>query len=96
MPECELIVSEKEKYEIWKRLHDAEGGLAFHLAVYGDAIAKRENYNTLDGMDAVRFYLVHKFSWPPAQVKGMSYEDIRFVLQEEMQDFTAPPSARIK
>ncbi|MGZ8033415.1 hypothetical protein ACXUPC_22560 [Pseudomonas marginalis] len=88
-------MSEKEKYAIWKNLHEAEGGLAFFLAVFGDTIAKRENYKTLDGMDAARFYLVHKFSWPPAQVKGMSYEDIRFVLQEEMHDFTAPPSAKI-
>lgn len=87
-------MSDKEKYEIWQRLHEAEGGLAFHLAVFGDKIAKREGYKTLDGIEAVHFYLVHKFAWPPAQVKGMSYEDIRFVLQEEMNGFVLPAAAR--
>ncbi|MNJ49497.1 hypothetical protein D3C77_447290 [compost metagenome] len=87
-------MSDREKYEIWKRLHEAEGGLAFHLAVFGDKIAKREGYKTLEGIEAVHFYLVHKFFWPPAQVKGMSYEDIRFVLQEEMNGFVLPAAAR--
>ena len=89
-------MSAKEKYEIWKRLYEAEGGLAYGLAVYGDHIAKREKYKTLEGMDAVRFYLIHKFSWAPAQVRGMSYEDMSFVLQEEMAGFTYPKEARVK
>ncbi|WP_289141176.1 hypothetical protein [uncultured Pseudomonas sp.] len=89
-------MSEKEKYEIWKRLHEAEGGLAYGLAVYGDHIAKREKYKTVEGMDAVRFYLVQKFSWPPSQVRSMSYEDMSFVLQEEMAGFTYPKEARVK
>ena len=89
-------MSEKEKYEIWKRLHEAEGGLAYGLAVYGDHIAKREKYKTVEGMDAVRFYLVQKFSWAPSQVRSMSYEDMSFVLQEEMAGFTYPKEARVK
>lgn len=88
-------MSDKEKYKIWKLLHNAEGSLAYGLAVFGDRIAEREGYKTLDGLDAVRFYLVHKFSWPPAQVRGMSYEDIRFVLEEEMHGFVYPEAARI-
>ena len=89
-------MSDREKYEVWKNLHDAEGALAYGLAVFGNRIAERESYRSLDGIEAIHFYLVHKFSWPPAQVKGMSYEDIRFVLQEEMQGFVFPPEARIK
>ncbi|QLG93292.1 hypothetical protein HZF02_15560 [Pseudomonas yamanorum] len=89
-------MSEKEKYEIWKRLHEAEGGIAYGLAVYGDHIAKREKYKSVEGMDAVRFYLIHKFKWVPSQVRGMSYEDMSFVLQEEMAGFTYPKEARVK
>ena len=89
-------MSDKEKYEVWKRLHEAEGGLAYGLAVFGDKIAKRENYKTLEGMDAIRFYLIHKFSWTPTHVRGMSYEDMSFVLQEEMHGFVYPKEARIK
>ena len=89
-------MSDKEKYEIWKRLHEAEGQLAYGLAVYGDRIAERESYRSLSGIDAVHFYLIHKFSWPPAQVRGMSYEDIRFVLHEEMHGFVFPLDARIR
>ncbi|MDF2395799.1 hypothetical protein GWQ44_09650 [Pseudomonas sp. 3MA1] len=88
-------MSEKEKYATWKRLHEAEGQLVYHLAVFGDKLAKREKYKSLEGLDAVRFYLVHKFSWPPAQVRSMSYEDIQFVLQEEMEGFVLPASARV-
>ena len=72
----------KERYEILKRLHEAEGGLAYSLAVFGDTLAKREKYKDtgLNGMDAIYFYLVHKFGWLPKEVKAMSSEDIRFVL----------------
>lgn len=89
-------MSDREKYEIWKGLHKAEGGLAYGLAVFGDELAKREKYKSLDGIDAVHFYLIHKFSWPPAQVRGMSYNDILFVLQEEMHGFVLPADARFK
>ena len=87
-------MSDKEKYAIWKGLHAAEGDLVYCLAVFGDKLAKREKYKSLDGLDAVHFYLVHKFSWPPAQVRGMSYQDIEFVLQEEMEGFVLPKAAR--
>ena len=74
----------KEQYENIKRLHEAEGGLAYTLDVFGDEIANREGYKELSGMEAIHFYLIHKFSWLPSDVKAMKYEDIRFVLSEEM------------
>ncbi|HBN8473745.1 TPA: hypothetical protein L3709_005937 [Pseudomonas aeruginosa] len=84
----------KERYEILHRLHTAEGKLAYTLAVFGDTIAKREGYRSgLEGMEAVHFYLVHKFGWPLPQVRAMNAEDIRFVLQEEMHGFTHPKGA---
>ena len=89
-------MSDRETYEVWKRLHNAEGDLVYSLAVFGDKLAKRENYKSLDGLDAIRFYLIHKFSWAPAQVRGMSYEDMQFVLQEEMHNFVLPNEAIFK
>ncbi|CAE6760768.1 hypothetical protein G2912_13955 [Paraburkholderia aspalathi] len=84
----------KERYKILQNLHDAEGKLAYMLAVFGDTLAKREGYKELDGMAAIHFYIVHKFKWLPSQVKSMSAEDLRFVLSEEMSGWTAPAEAR--
>lgn len=86
----------KERYEILKRLHEAEGGLAYSLAVFGDEIAKREKYADpgLTGIDAVRYYLIHKFRWLPRDVRSMTAEDIRFVLSEEMNGWVMPKDAR--
>ncbi|ATH02743.1 hypothetical protein QVM54_27395 [Pseudomonas aeruginosa] len=84
----------KERYENLYRLHTLEGELAYSLTIFGDKLAKREGYRSgLDGMEAIHFYLVHKFGWPPAKVRAMSSEDIRFILQEEMHGFTLPKAA---
>lgn len=84
----------KERYEILKRLNEAEGNLAYMLAVFGDTLAEREGYKDLEGMEAIHFYVVHKFKWFPAQVRAMSAVDLRFVLTEEMSGWTAPTDAR--
>jgi hypothetical protein len=63
----------KERYGILKRLHEAEGNLNYSLEVFGDAIAKREGYKNLDGLEAIQFYLIHKFSWLPRDVRAMSH-----------------------
>lgn len=87
-------MTQQDRYNILRRLHESEGNLAFHLAVFGDTIARREQYKSgLDGIEAVHFYLVHKFGWTPANVRAMSYEDMRFVLSEEMHGFTLPKEA---
>lgn len=87
-------MTQDARYKTLRRLYEAEGNLAFVLAVFGDELAVREKYRSgLDGIEAVHFYLVHKFGWPPAQVRGMSYEDMRFVLSEEMHNFTLPKDA---
>ena len=83
----------KERYQMRKKLHGAHGDLAYSLEVFGDAIAKREGYKGLDGMEAIHFYLVHKFHWLPSQVKSMSWEDLRFVLDQEMSGWTLPKEA---
>lgn len=86
----------KERYENLSRLYEAEGGLNYSLVVFGDAIAKREKYKDpgLDGIDAVHYYLIHKFGWLPRDVRSMTFEDIRFVLSEEMHGWSLPKDAR--
>jgi len=86
----------KERYENLKKLHEAEGGLAYALDVFGDTLAKREKYKDmgLTGMDAVHFYLIQKFHWLPRDVKAISAEDIRFVLSEQMAGWVMPKDAR--
>jgi hypothetical protein len=68
-----------------------EEGFGLHL--FGDHLAKREGYKNLDGMEAVHFYLIQKFHWLPAHVRAMSYDDLRFVLHQEMQGWTWPEEA---
>lgn len=83
----------KEQYEAARRLAAAEGDLAYLLDVFGDTLAERHGYKSLEGMDAVHFFIVHKFNWTPAQVRAMSASDLRFLLLEEMQGWTAPKEA---
>lgn len=89
-------MSNKERYENLRRLYDADGGLNYSLVVFGDTIAKREKYKDmgLTGIDAVYYYLIHKFNWLPRDVRAMTFEDIRFVLSEEMHGWTQPKDAR--
>lgn len=87
-------MSEAVRYQTLKKLYQADGDLNYSLAVFGDYIAKRERYKANRDMDAIRYYLVHKFSWLPAQVKAMSLEDISFALAEELEGWVLPESAR--
>jgi hypothetical protein len=86
--------ADKARYQTLKKLYGALGDCAYSLAVFGDHLAKREKYREHLDIDAIHFYIVHKFNWPPAQVRGMSFEDLRFVLSEEMSGWTMPPAAR--
>lgn len=84
----------REHYEATYRLRHAEGQLAYTPTVFGDELAKRQQYKSdLDGLEAVYYYLIQKHHWTPAVVKGMSYEDLRFALSEEMNGFVLPKEA---
>lgn len=84
--------------DMYNAMHDkyqAEGNLAYMLDVYGDTIAAREGYKSVNGIDAVHYYIIHKFHWLPSQVKSMSSEDLRFVLSEEMHGWSLPLIAEV-
>ncbi|MBN9221536.1 MAG: hypothetical protein J0I79_26635 [Mesorhizobium sp.] len=83
-----------EKYQILKRLKEAESALNYGLNVFGDHLAKREKYKSIDGIQAIHFYLMQKHHWLPASVKSMSDDDLRFCLTEEMANWTWPADAR--
>lgn len=87
------MTTKKDLYENQRRLHEALGNLAYSLTVFGDTLAEREGYRSVDGIDAVHLYLVRKHNWLPKDVRSMSFEDLRFVLSEEMQGWTLPPEA---
>ncbi|MDD2321694.1 MAG: hypothetical protein PHO83_16750 [Geobacteraceae bacterium] len=54
-----------------------------HLHLIGEEIAKRENYKSLSGLEAVYYYLIQKHHWQPSQVRAMNIEDVSFCLSEE-------------
>jgi len=86
----------QQRYKILKQKYATQGNLAYFLELFGNFLAEREGYKELDGMEAIYFYLVCKFRWMPKDVRAMSFDDIRFVLSEEMVNWTAPPESRIE
>jgi len=53
-----------------------------NLAAIGDAIAENFGYRDHFGIDAVHFYLMDHYAWPPAQVRAMNIEDLLFAVSE--------------
>jgi len=86
----------QQRYKILKQKYAAQANHAYYLDLFGNFIAEREGYKQLDGLEAIYFYLVYKFHWMPKDVRAMSYDDIRFVLSEEMVDWTAPLESRFE
>lgn len=86
-------MANKKYYKVLREKYLIEGELAYGLAVFGDELAKRHGYKVHQDIDAVHFYIVQKFSWPLSQVRGMSFEDLRFLLEEEMHGWTMPKAA---
>jgi len=87
-------MSEKEKrYEILRKLYLNQGELDYSLIVFGDELAKRQNYKELEGLDAIHFYLIEKYNWTLSYVRSLKLEDISFLLREEMRSWTLPEEA---
>ncbi len=81
-------------HEIRRRLHDANSGLNYSLECFGDALAKREGYKRLDGMEAIHYFLMQRHHWLPSVVRAMSHDDLRFALHQELEGWTLPKAAR--
>jgi hypothetical protein len=78
----------RELNEARQRVRQVEGELAFTVDLFGDHLAKREGYHEHSGIDAVHFYLCQKHHWLPAQVRALNWDDLRFLLAEEMAGWT--------
>ena len=85
-----------QRYKIIRQKHAAQGNRAYYLELFGNFIAEREGYKQLDGMEAIYFYLINKYRWMPKDVRAMNYDDISFLLSQEMVDWTAPVESRIE
>jgi hypothetical protein len=77
-----------------KKIREIEGESNYYLERYGDHIAEREGYRGIDGMEAINFYLIHKFGWLPRDVKSMSLEDVQFVLSQEREEYQAEQTGK--
>ncbi|MEN1941039.1 hypothetical protein WCE39_08090 [Luteimonas sp. MJ174] len=75
-------------------LHQAQGQLAYLMELFGDELAAKQGWKRLDGIQAVRYYLMQKHNWLPAQVNSMSQDDLEFAMTQEMQGWTAEKALR--
>jgi hypothetical protein len=83
------------KNDTRKMLHEATGGLNYHLELFGDALAKKQKYkNDLEGIEALRYYLMQKHHWLPRDVASLSHDDLRFALSEELAGWSVPKAKR--
>jgi hypothetical protein len=90
------MANDKEYNEIKYELHISQANLNYMLEAFGNTVAKREGYKDLDGMEAIYFYLITKYSWLPNQVRALSTDDIRLVLSQEMHGWTLPKPLHTK
>ena len=82
-----------KRFKAMKKLRAAEGGLMYSIDCFGDHLAEREGYKSLDGIDAVHYYIVQQYNWMPAKVRALNFEDLHFLLKEEMHDWKLPQEA---
>lgn len=68
------------------RFHQASAEHNHALERRGDLIAEKLGWNGLEGLDAVRYYLMQKHHWTPAELFSMSEEHLRFAMREEHPD----------
>jgi hypothetical protein len=88
-------MEDAEYYKVYKESCFHEAKLNYVLLLFGNELAKRQKYKNYDGLDAIHFYLINKYKWIPSQVKSLDKEEIRFLLQDEMEGWTIPPEANV-
>lgn len=85
---------DQKEFELTKKLQHAEADLNVLLVAFGDELAAKEGYKTHKGIDAIHWYLVNHFKWLPSQVKSLNFEDLRFLMTEQMAGWTLPKQLR--
>ncbi|MEH3063667.1 MAG: hypothetical protein PGN33_13300 [Methylobacterium radiotolerans] len=75
--------------EAWRwRQIEADAILDYSTVCFGDALGQREDLGGLEGEEALRFYLVQKHNWHPADVSVLSVQALRDLLKVEMRGWT--------
>ncbi len=77
---------QSELDESTRSLLHAEADLIAHLHRCGNEIAKKHKYRGLEGLEAVRYFLMQKHNWTPAQVRSLNYDDLRFAMSQDARD----------
>jgi hypothetical protein len=91
----EKIDYAKERNKVRRNIHQLQGEMANHLEMFGDELARQQKYRSkLDGIEALRYYLMQKHGWLPRDVMSMSYLEIEFALSEEKANWTVPKAFR--
>jgi hypothetical protein len=83
-----------DETQLWKataKLRHMEADQALMVEAFGNELAKRKKYKSLHGLDAVHFWLVERYRWTPSVVRAMNFEELHFLLVEEMHDWRMPP-----
>lgn len=83
----------EEMNKVRRQKHVAQAQINVFLEIFGDDLASKNQWNSLRGIEALHYYLMQKHHWTPAQLREMSYEDLRFALHQEMQGWTVPKDA---
>lgn len=77
-----------EYIEANKRLRHAQADIQVMIDKFGDYLAEKKEYRSHKGIEAVWYYLVQKHNWTPAVVRAFNTDDLQFLLEEEMADWT--------
>lgn len=65
---------------------DADKAVELSVMEFGDRLAKRQGYKTLDGLAACRHYLMLKHNWLPPEVLALTPRELEFALLSELED----------
>jgi hypothetical protein len=66
-----------------KQILHSEADQISCLSERGNLLAKNQKYQGVEGLDAIRYFLMQKHNWTPSQVKSMSHEDLLFAFSQE-------------
>jgi hypothetical protein len=76
-------------------LHITQAEQNFITECFGDYLEESGAVPAgLLGREAIEHYLINKHHWLPAQVRSLSWEDLRACLHAEIAGWTLPAEAR--
>jgi len=76
-------MSQEELNQARLRLHETQAHMNYHLELRGDAIASEHGWTNVAGLVAIRYYLMQKHHWTPAELAAMSMEHLELAMIEE-------------